>query len=67
MAASEEGHADGALEVVGRSAHQGPDVDGATVLAWPAGVAVPTVGSLVPARVVDAQGVDLVAEPVGVS
>lgn len=66
VAPPDEGHSDGALEVVGRSAHQGPDVDGATVLVWPAGVAVPPVGSLIPARVVDAQGVDLVAEPVGV-
>lgn len=49
--------------VVGRSAHQGPDVDGETVLVWPAGRALPTVGSIVPALVVDAEGVDLVAEP----
>ncbi|KAB7744789.1 30S ribosomal protein S12 methylthiotransferase RimO [Nostocoides sp. F2B08] len=64
---SVESHADGALEVIGRSAHQGPDVDGATVFHWPAGLEVPAVGSFVRARVVDAQGVDLVAEPVGMA
>ena len=50
-------------EIVGRSAHQGPDVDGATVLAWPAQRDLPAVGEIVSARVVDAEGVDLVAEP----
>jgi ribosomal protein S12 methylthiotransferase RimO len=56
---------DGVLEVVGRSAHQGPDVDGATVMRWPVGEPLPVVGSFVEARVVDTEGVDLVAEPVG--
>ena len=51
------------VSVVGRSAHQGPDVDGETVLVWPVGRALPAVGEIVPARVVDAEGVDLVAEP----
>jgi ribosomal protein S12 methylthiotransferase len=48
---------------VGRAAHQGPDVDGVTVLEGidPAAVSV---GDLVPAVVVAAQGVDLVASPV---
>ncbi|MFP5336344.1 MAG: 30S ribosomal protein S12 methylthiotransferase RimO [Actinomycetes bacterium] len=41
---------------VGRAAHQGPDVDGVTRLATPAAV-----GDLVRARVVGAEGVDLVA------
>jgi ribosomal protein S12 methylthiotransferase len=50
-------------EVVGRAAHQGPDVDGSTVLTWPADTPAPTVGDLVSARVTDAYGVDLVAEP----
>lgn len=50
-------------EVVGRSAHQGPDVDGETLLAWPVGRALPALGELVSAAVVDADGVDLVAEP----
>ncbi|MFP5346388.1 MAG: 30S ribosomal protein S12 methylthiotransferase RimO [Actinomycetes bacterium] len=43
---------------VGRAAHQGPDVDGVTRLTRPA-----PVGDLVLARVVHAEGVDLVAEP----
>ena len=47
---------------VGRAAHQGPDVDGVTLLEG-AGEAV-RVGDLVPAVVVAAQGVDLVAQPV---
>ena len=50
-------------EVIGRSAHQGPDVDGQTALAWPVSRSLPVVGQIVPARVIDAEGVDLVAEP----
>jgi ribosomal protein S12 methylthiotransferase len=46
--------------VVGRAAHQGPDVDGVTVL--PGVTAAP--GTLVTARVTGSAGVDLVAEPV---
>ncbi|WP_092864860.1 MiaB/RimO family radical SAM methylthiotransferase [Quadrisphaera sp. DSM 44207] len=46
---------------VGRAEHQGPDVDGTTRLLGPA--AAHPVGALVPARVVAAEGVDLVAEP----
>ncbi len=49
--------------VVGRAAHQGPDVDGVTLLSpedWP-GVAV---GDIVCAVVVATEGIDLVAEPV---
>jgi ribosomal protein S12 methylthiotransferase RimO len=48
--------------VVGRAAHQGPDVDGVTLLdplAFP-GIAV---GDLVRAVVVGTEGIDLVAEP----
>jgi ribosomal protein S12 methylthiotransferase RimO len=48
--------------LVGRAAHQGPDVDGVTLLdpvAWP-GVAV---GHTVRAVVVGSDGVDLMAEP----
>jgi ribosomal protein S12 methylthiotransferase len=48
---------------VGRAAHQGPDVDGVTLLEGTDPAAV-TVGDLVPAVVVAAQGVDLVAQPV---
>ncbi|WP_460967180.1 30S ribosomal protein S12 methylthiotransferase RimO [Pedococcus soli] len=48
--------------VVGRAVHQGPDVDGVTLLApedWP-GLAV---GDIVHAVVVATEGIDLVAEP----
>jgi ribosomal protein S12 methylthiotransferase len=51
--------ADPAAGVVGRAAHQGPDVDGVTVL--PGVHAAP--GTLVTARVAGSEGVDLVAEP----
>ena len=46
-------------EVVGRSAHQGPDVDGATYLDQPGA----RVGDLVRAVVRKSDGVDLVATP----
>ncbi|GAB7190629.1 30S ribosomal protein S12 methylthiotransferase RimO [Kineococcus sp. NUM-3379] len=49
--------------VVGRAAHQGPEVDGTTLLRVPAGAA-PAIGDLVVAEVVDTEGVDLVAVPV---
>jgi hypothetical protein len=45
-----EGH-----EVEGRSAHQGPEVDGATYLPGPG----PQVGEVVRAVVVDSEGADL--------
>src|SRR6476620_8361651 len=48
---------------VGRAAFQGPDVDGVTVLRLADGAPVPAVGDLVPAVVVDTEGIDLVAEP----
>lgn len=54
--------ADDERMVVGRAAHQGPDVDGVTLLDpadWP-GVAV---GDLVRATVVSTSGIDLVAAP----
>jgi ribosomal protein S12 methylthiotransferase len=47
---------------VGRAAHQGPEVDGVTVLRGCEGLRV-AVGDIVGARVVAAEGVDLVAEP----
>lgn len=47
-------------EVAGRAAHQGPEVDGTTYLAGSAAV----LGSVVRARVVGTDGVDLVAEEV---
>jgi tRNA A37 methylthiotransferase MiaB len=52
----------------GRAAHQGPEVDGLTMLPARSPDGVPlTPGTLVRARVVEARGVDLVAiaEPVG--
>jgi ribosomal protein S12 methylthiotransferase len=48
---------------VGRAAFQGPDVDGVTVLRRAPGARAPTVGDVVPAVVVDTEGIDLVAEP----
>jgi ribosomal protein S12 methylthiotransferase len=51
-------------ELTGRAAHQGPDVDGATILRVPAGVQPPAVGEIIAARVVDTEGIDLIAEPV---
>ena len=53
---------DGALLVEGRAAHQGPEVDGTTVL-LDAGAA--QVGDLVAAEVVGSEGVDLVARALG--
>ena len=56
---------DGAVE--GRAAHQGPEVDGTTRIS-PTGRftgSVAQVGDLVPALVVDSEGADLVAEPIG--
>jgi tRNA A37 methylthiotransferase MiaB len=47
--------------VVGRAAHQGPDTDGVTVLTGVEAVR----GALVPAVVIDTDGVDLVAESAG--
>ncbi len=48
-------------EVRGRAAHQGPDVDGTTRLTG----CTAGVGELVPARVIAADGPDLVAVPIG--
>jgi len=48
--------------VVGRAAHQGPEVDGVTFLPGVDAAA----GTMVTARVVGGEGVDLVAEPVAV-
>jgi len=51
------------LVIEGRAAHQGPEVDGSTTLrGLPSTVAV---GDLVSARVVDADGADLIAAPLG--
>ena len=50
-------------EVVGRSAHQGPDVDGATYLDLPLDRPGARIGDLVRAVVRKSDGVDLVATP----
>jgi ribosomal protein S12 methylthiotransferase len=49
-------------EVIGRAAHQGPDVDGVVRLIGGDGLRR---GQIVAAFVIDSEGVDLVAEPVG--
>jgi hypothetical protein len=48
--------------VVGRAAHQGPDVDGVTYLD-PIELPGAAVGDLVRAKVVGTDGIDLVASP----
>jgi MiaB/RimO family radical SAM methylthiotransferase len=54
---------DGRVTVEGRGAHQGPEVDGSTTLRGLS--AAVRIGDLVNARVVDADGADLVAESIG--
>jgi len=51
-------------ELTGRAAHQGPDVDGATILRLSPDVSAPAVGGIVTALVLDTEGIDLIAEPV---
>jgi len=50
--------------IVGRAAHQGPEVDGTTRLDWPPHTPKPAIGDLVPATITAAEGVDLVASPI---
>jgi len=50
-------------ELTGRAAHQGPDVDGATILRLRPGAQVPAVGEIIPAIVLDTAGIDLIAQP----
>jgi ribosomal protein S12 methylthiotransferase len=50
-------------ELTGRAAHQGPDVDGATILRLGPGVQAPAVGQIITAVVFDTEGIDLIAEP----
>jgi ribosomal protein S12 methylthiotransferase RimO len=62
----DDGAIDGGVDddvIEGRAAHQGPEVDGVTVLAGGAGLRP---GDMVRARVVAADGVDLVADPMEV-
>ncbi len=49
-------------EVIGRAAHQGPEVDGTTSLV---GLEQAEVGALVEALVIDTEGIDLIAEVPG--
>ncbi|GAA2341013.1 30S ribosomal protein S12 methylthiotransferase RimO [Streptomyces cuspidosporus] len=53
---------EGGGSVVGRGAHQAPETDGQTMLTLPGAGPRPAVGDLVTAKVVAAEGVDLVAE-----
>ena len=50
-------------ELTGRAAHQGPDVDGATILRLRPGARAPAVGEIIAAMVLDTEGIDLIAEP----
>jgi len=50
-------------ELTGRAAHQGPDVDGATILRLRPGAQAPAVGEIIAAMVLDTEGIDLIAEP----
>ena len=50
-------------ELTGRAAHQGPDVDGATILRLSPGAHAPAVGEIIAAVVLDTEGIDLVASP----
>jgi ribosomal protein S12 methylthiotransferase len=50
-------------ELTGRAAHQGPDVDGATILRVRVGAQVPAVGEIIAAVVLDTAGIELIAEP----
>ena len=56
--------ADGETVVEGRAAHQGPETDGSVRLTGPDADRL-RVGDLVPAEVVDSEGVDLIARPTG--
>ena len=49
-------------ELIGRGAHQGPEVDGSVRLVGAQGIAR---GRIVEAFVTDSEGVDLIAEPIG--
>jgi ribosomal protein S12 methylthiotransferase RimO len=50
-------------ELTGRAAHQGPDVDGATILRLRPGAQPPAVGQIITATVLATEGIDLIAEP----
>ena len=50
-------------ELTGRAAHQGPDVDGATILRLGPGAQAPAVGEIIAATVLGTEGIDLIAAP----
>jgi ribosomal protein S12 methylthiotransferase RimO len=50
-------------ELTGRAGHQGPDVDGATILRLRTGAQTPSVGEIIDAVVLGTEGIDLIAEP----
>ncbi|MFI9238185.1 30S ribosomal protein S12 methylthiotransferase RimO [Streptomyces sp. NPDC053079] len=52
--------------VIGRAAHQAPETDGQVRLIWSDDVQAPAPGRMVVAKVVASEGVDLVAEPLGI-
>lgn len=52
--------------VIGRAAHQAPETDGQVRLLWSDDVQTPAPGRMVVAKVVASEGVDLVAEPLGI-
>jgi ribosomal protein S12 methylthiotransferase len=56
----------GEPELIGRGAHQGPEVDGVVRLVGTATGMDIARGRIVEAFVIDSEGVDLIAEPVGV-
>jgi ribosomal protein S12 methylthiotransferase len=60
---AEEAAAEGESGPVGRALHQAPETDGVVVLSGSAAAAA-AVGRIVEAKVVAAEGVDLIAEPV---
>jgi MiaB/RimO family radical SAM methylthiotransferase len=49
-------------QLTGRAAHQGPDVDGATILRLLPGAQAPVAGEIIAAVVSDTEGIDLIAE-----
>jgi ribosomal protein S12 methylthiotransferase len=50
-------------ELTGRAVHQGPDVDGATILRLGPAALAPATGEIIAAVVLDTEGIDLIAEP----
>jgi ribosomal protein S12 methylthiotransferase len=61
--ASDDADSENPAELTGRAAHQGPEVDGATILRLRPGAQAPAVGQIITAMVLGTEGIDLVAEP----